>query len=518
MSPGRVILVGAGPGDPDLLTLRGAAVLGRADVVLYDQLVDESLLAFAAKDAELINVGKRGHDAPTRSQDDVNALLVRHALAGKTVVRLKGGDSFVFGRGGEEASHCAAAGIDFEVVPGVSSALAVPAHAGIPVTDRRYAASFAVVTGHKDPTRVSENTRWEALANAVDTLVILMGMKNLPSLVARVLSAGRPGDTPAAAIMWGTTPRQQTVTAPLSELPKRVEEAGLGAPSVVVIGDVVRLREELAWFERAPLFGRRVLVTRPASQAAPLLSAIRALGGEPVAIPTLEIEPPSDPLALEEALARLDDYEAVVFASTNAVEAFATAAKRQGVRVDGVTAACIGERTARAAARIGVSVRAVPAVSVAEGLAEEILRVLPAAGRRLLVPRSEIARGALPRDLRSGGALVDDPVAYRAVAPEGNAEALRAELASGTLDALTFTSPSTVRNFLAMLDEPAREAAGHCARVAIGPTTAAALEAAGLDAAAVAEQPEAGALARAVASALHSGSQVRGRVGRQEAP
>jgi uroporphyrinogen III methyltransferase/synthase len=262
MKAGRVILVGAGPGDPELITVRGAAWLREADAVVYDALASTELLDLAPAGALRIDVGKRGHDAPTRPQPEINALLVRLASEGKTVVRLKGGDPFVFGRGGEEASACAAAGIAFEVVPGISSAVGALAYAGIPLTDRRHSASFAVATGHKDPTAVARETRWEALGRAADTLVILMGMRNLESIVERLLAGGADPGTPAAIVMEGALPTQRVLEAPLGELARRAREAGLGAPAVVVVGNVVRLRPELAWFERRPLFGMRVLVSR----------------------------------------------------------------------------------------------------------------------------------------------------------------------------------------------------------------------------------------------------------------
>jgi len=507
---GRVILVGAGPGDPGLLTLRGAEALRAADAVLYDELADDALLALAPPEAERINVGKRGHDAPTRGQGDVNALLVKLAREGKTVVRLKGGDPFVFGRGGEEASACVAAGIPFEVVPGVTSAFAALGHAGIPVTDRRHSASFAVVTGHKDPTKVSAETRWEALATAVDTLVILMGMRNLPTLVARLLAAGRAADTPAAAVMWGTTSRQRTVVAPLSELAKRVEEAGLGAPAVVVVGDVVRLRDELSWFEGLPLFGRRVLVTRPEGQTLSMTSAIRALGGEAVEIPTVRIAPPESTEELDAALGRIDDYDVLLLASSNAVRAVAARAGALGVSLDrpGLRVGCVGPRTAEAAARLRIPVDVVPARADGEGLAEAAVAAFEPRGRRFLLPRSEIGRDALPDAIRAAGGTLDAVVAYRTVGADAGGERLARELESGRLDALTFTSPSTVRHFLAMLGPSAREAAARCVVAALGTTTAAALREAGLPPQVVPERPDASALAAALAS--HFASQGSG--------
>jgi len=499
---GRVVLVGAGPGDPGLLTLRGAEALRAADAVLYDELADEALLGFVPPEAVRINVGKRGHDAPTRSQDDVNALLVKLAREGKTVVRLKGGDPFIFGRGGEEASACVAAGVPFEVVPGVTSALAALGHAGIPVTDRRHAASFAVVTGHKDPTRVSAETRWEALATAVDTLVILMGMGNLPELVSRMLAAGRAADTPAAAVMWATTSRQRTVVAPLAELPERVAEAGLGAPAVVVVGDVVRLRDELAWFEGLPLFGRRVLVTRPEGQTLALSAAIRALGGEAVEIPTVRIAPPESSADLDAALERIDEYDVLLLASSNGARAVAARAGALGMSLDraGLRVGCVGPRTAEAAERLGIPAHIVPARADGEGLAEAVVTALEPRGRRFLLPRSEIGRDLLPDAIRAAGGEVDTVVAYRTVGADTGREHLAAELESGRLDALTFTSPSTVEHFLAMLGPSARAAVARCVVAALGATTAAALRERGLAPQVVPERPDVSALASALAS------------------
>ena len=334
---GKVTLVGAGPGAPDLITLRGLVALREADVVVYDSLAAPELLDEAPAGAERIDVGRRGHDEPTRTQEDISKLLVERARAGLRVVRLKGGDPYVFGRGGEEGSACAAAGVQFELVPGVSAAIAVPGFAGMPLTDRRYAASFAVVTGHKDPSGPRERLDLEGLARSVDTLVVMMGMRNLEALVARVLAGGRDPRTPAAAVMDGATPRQRTVEAPLAELPARVREAGLGAPGVVVIGDVVRLRAELAWYERLPLFGARVLVTRMREQSTAWLEAFRAAGAEARVVPMIRIEPAGDAGVIADALRDLDRYDAIVFASGNAVRALAAARcrPRRPARGDG---------------------------------------------------------------------------------------------------------------------------------------------------------------------------------------
>ncbi len=493
---GRVLLVGAGPGDPELITVRGARALERADVVLYDELATEELLDLAPDRARCINVGKRGHEAPTRGQQDINDLLVAEARAGRTVVRLKGGDPFVFGRGGEEASACAAAGVPFEIVPGVSSAIAAPAYAGIPVTDRRAAASFGVVTGHKDPSRAAEQTRWRALGSAVDTLVILMGMRNLREIVPELLAGGRSAETPAAAIMHGTLPSQRTLVTTLGRLVEEVGEAGLGAPSAVVIGDVVGLRTGLSWWERQPLFGRRVLVTRAREQSAELASALRAVGAEPVLRPMIELAPARDPeveAEIDAALAGLGDYQALVFTSSNAVRFFERALAARSIppaAAAGLRIFCVGERTAAAAVSAGLPVHVVASGrSDAEALLGQLLGALPGAGERVLIPRSRIGRTVIADGLREAGAVVDSIAFYENRRPEVDLEELRGWLRRGELAALTFTSPSTVDHFFGCLDDEGREAAARCMLAAIGRTTAGRLQELGLRVDVVPERP-----------------------------
>jgi uroporphyrinogen III methyltransferase/synthase len=499
---GRVILVGAGPGDPGLLTLRGAAALREADVVVYDALVSPEVLALAPEKAELVNVGKRGHEEPTVAQAETSALLVRLARAGRTVVRLKGGDPFVFGRGGEEASACSEAGVPFEVVPGVTAAIGAPAYAGIPVTDRRHAASFAVVTGHRDPTEPTVALRWGELARGGDTLVVLMGMKHLAAICERLIAEGRAPATPAAAIEWGTTARQRVLEAPLAELAARVAAAGFGTPTTVVIGDVVALRRSLAWREALPLYGWRVLVTRAEEQAGALAEALRRAGAEPIVLPTIRIVPVVA-AELEERLAALDRYDLVVLTSANAVRHLARAAAARGVGLDGgrLRAVCVGPVTAAAAQEAGLAVELVPPRFDAEGVLEALAQRYPLAGRRILLPRAERAREVLPEGLRRAGATVDTLVVYRTEPAALDAPALRDRLGRGELHALTFTSPSTVRHFFAALDEPARAATRRCVVAAIGPVTAGALAEIGRPADVVAEASGASALVEALVRA-----------------
>ncbi len=481
--PGRVLLVGAGPGDPDLITVRGAQALRSADVVVYDALAAEQLLDLAPPEAQRINVGKRGHDDPTRPQEETTALLLRLAQQGKTVVRLKGGDPFVFGRGGEEASALAEAGIPFEIVPGVSSVIGALAYAGIPITDRRYSASFAVVTGHKDPTRVTQDTRWADLGRAADTLVILMGMRNLEGLVEKIIAGGLSPETPAAVVVDGTLPSQRVVEAPLKQLAERVRAEGLGAPAVVVIGNVVKLRQHLSWIERRPLFGRRVLVTRTPEQASEWMEALRAAGADPQLMPMLRIEAASDLGPLDAALGRLHSYDALLITSANAIRFLAARARERDVllREFGGSVVCVGPKSAEATLAEGLPVQTVPAERFdAEGMLDAIEKQFPPAGRRFLLPRAEGARETLCEGLRAAGAMVDAVTAYRTLAPDIDAAALCERLTAGRLDVLTFASPSAVRNFMSLLDGAARRAVSNCLVAAIGPTTAEALRKEGL--------------------------------------
>jgi uroporphyrinogen III methyltransferase/synthase len=481
--PGRVWLVGAGPGDPGLITLSGAAALREADAVVYDVLASPELLTLAPPEAERFNVGKRGHEEITRSQDDINALLIRLAREGKRVVRLKGGDPFVFGRGGEEATACAEAGIAFEVIPGISSAVAALAYAGIPITDRRHSSSYAVVTGHKDPTRVTKETRWRELATASDTLVILMGMRNLESIVERLLEGGCAASKPAAAVMNGSLPSQRAVVAPLAELAQKVRDAGLGAPSAVVVGDVVQLRDSLAWFEKRPLFGARVLITRAVDQSEEMVSALREVGAEAVVIPMIRLAPPADLSEIDAALGRLASYDALLFTSANAVRFFTARAEETGRSIleQAPPTACVGPITAEAARSAGFSVALVPTDRRdARGLLEAVSKHWPPRGRRFLLPQAEAARRVLAEGLREGGASVDALTVYRTLAGEVDVEALREQLRGRRLDAITFTSPSTAEHFASLLDEESLKAAADCTVAAIGPVTADALRRLGL--------------------------------------
>lgn len=477
---GKVYLIGAGPGDPGLLTLKGKACLEAAEAVVYDRLASDRLLAFARPGAELIYVGKESsrHALP---QEEINALLVRLAREGKTVARLKGGDPFVFGRGGEEAECLRQAGLEFEVVPGVTSAIAAPAYAGIPVTHRGVASSFAVITGHEDPTKAVSAIRWDKLAEAADTLVFLMGMENLPGIVAQLVAHGRPAETPVALVRWGTTVDQKVLIGTLGDVVERAEAAKFGSPAVIVVGQVVNLRPVLSWFEGKPLFGRRVVVTRARAQASKLSDRLLELGAEPLECPVIQIAPPDDPEPLRRAAGEVGTYDWAVFTSANGVEAFFAALDERGgdARTFGAArVAAIGSETAAALAARGIRADAVPDEFRAEG----VLAAFPAdlRGVRVLLARAAEARDVLPAELRRRGAEVNEVAAYRTVLGEGGCGAgrLREMLGAGEVDAVTFTSSSTVRNLLRVLGGGSEEGRAEAARLlsrttlaSIGPVT-----------------------------------------------
>jgi uroporphyrinogen III methyltransferase/synthase len=473
---GVVYLVGAGPGDPDLITVRGRRLLEQADVVVHDRLGTEGLLGLCRPGAELVNAGKAPGDV-AMTQEEINAALVAHAREGRTVVRLKGGDPFVFGRGGEEAEACAAAGVAWAVVPGVTSAIAAPGAAGVPVTHRGVATSFTVVTGHEDPAKEAEQTDWSALARVPGTLVILMGMGRLPLISAALVQGGRSPDQPAAAVQWGTTPRQRSVVATLGTLAGECVAQGVGSPAVVVVGDVAGLG--LAG-GGGPLAGRRVVVTRARAQASDLSATLRALGAEVIELPTIRVEPIDASSEIDAALDRLSDYDLVVLTSANGVDClFERLAERGGDArslPSRATVVAIGPATAARLAEHGVRADLVPERFVAEGILDALAgREL--AGVSVLVARAREARADLVDGLRARGARVDEVALYETVSSPASADEIDAALSA---DYLTFTSSSTVRNFMALLGGEGRRRPRELRVVSIGPVTSDTARAEGL--------------------------------------
>jgi uroporphyrinogen III methyltransferase/synthase len=472
MDQGIVFLVGAGPGDPGLITVKGLDCLRAADVVVYDLLANPRLLAEARPEAELVCVGKRaGHHS--MKQADINALLVAKAKEGKRVCRLKGGDPFVFGRGGEEAIALAEAGVPFEVVPGVTAGVAAPAYAGIPVTHRGYASSVAFVTGHEDPTKTLSAVAWEKLATGAGTLVVYMGVKRLPDIVAELRAGGLSEETPAALIQWGTLPRQRTVAGTLAD----IMEAGaeIEPPAVLVVGEVVGLRERLQWFERRPLFGRCVVVTRSRAQASELSRRLEALGAEVLEMPTIRIEPPETCEPLDEAIARLEAYDWVVFTSVNGVDAFFARLDQAGKDARALPCvAAIGGATSERLAAFGVRADCQPSRFTGEALVEALAKQAGLSGKRVLLPRAAEAPETVPGGLAALGADVDEVAAYRTVTATSADEATIERLAGGGVDFVTFTSSSTVRGFADAVGRERLAALPAATQfVSIGPVTSA---------------------------------------------
>lgn len=481
--PGRVYLVGAGPGDPGLITTRGLELLRRADVVAYDRLVAPQLLDEARPDAERVFVGRRPGEAH-RDQAAIDSLLVESARAGKTVVRLKGGDPFVFGRGAEEAQVLRKAGIEYEVVPGVTSAVAVPAYAGIPVTQRGVARSFVVLTAHELGADV-DALPWSRLAEEADTIVLLMGVHALRTAARRLIEDGRNPDEPAAVIEWGTTPRQRTVVGPLHSIASLAAEAGIQPPATAVIGKVVRTREGIKWFENKPLFGVRVVVTRSASQAPKLSASLAARGAAVLHVPTIAILDPASWGDLDHAIQLLIEgyYKWVLFTSANTVERFfkRVVATRHDARAFGRTkVAAVGTATADALRQRGIHPDLVPP----KFTAEELVRAIGHGTGGVLIPRAANAPNSIVPQLRTVGWTPEEVVAYRNVAPREVSPGLES-VRVGDFDVVTFTSASTARNFvkltgppaelgLSPTDEPVRLVA------CIGPVTAAEAEKRGL--------------------------------------
>src|SRR5215218_654891 len=471
-----IYLVGSGPGDPGLFTVKGVRCMEEADAVVYDRLAPRALLGYARPETEQIYVGKKPGN-PTMSQEEINDLLIKMGRAGMTVARLKGGDPYIFGRGGEEALALTRAGLSFEVVPGVTSGVAAPAYAGIPVTHRNVATSVAFVTGHEDPTKGSPDVDWEKLANGVDTLVLYMGVGRLEEISKGLIAAARNPDTPVACIRWGTVPEQRTITGTLQNIAERVAEAGLQPPAIIVVGEVVALREKgLDWYERRPLFGRRVVVTRARAQAGELAADLKRLGAEVHEFPTIEISPPEDFGPLDAAIRDLDSFGLIIFTSVNGIEAFLKRLQHHGLDLRAVPrdakVAAIGPATAERIEQAGLRVDVVPEEYRAEALIEA-LGAHPLAGERVLIPRAKVAREVLPEKLREAGAEVVVPPAYESVPSSEGKEELTLHRQTGEIDCVTFTASSTVENFVGAFG--AEEAARLLAKskvACIGPITA----------------------------------------------
>jgi uroporphyrinogen III methyltransferase/synthase len=488
---GRVSLLGAGPGDPELVTARALRRLREADIVLYDALVHPDLLRHLKPSAEVVFVGKRAGRVSER-QASINAQLIAAAQSGKQVARLKGGDPYLFGRGSEEAEALAEAGIPFEVVPGVASPMAASAYTGISLTHRDMASSVAYVTATESVEKDDSAHDWSKLATATQTLVFFMGLRKLDSLMQRLIENGRDPDSPAAVVSCASLPSQRTIVATVASIAARVAEAKLEMPALTIVGPVVTLREHLRWFEQLPLFGKRVLVTRPEGQSDSLGQALRDLGAEPIELPTIRIAACEDRAPLERSLDQLAGYDWVIFTSVNGVRHFCDALWARGGdarRLARAKIAAIGPATAAALLRYGLRADVVPPEFRGEAVAEAMRKFDPSlSGSSVLLARAAVARDALPNLLREAGARVDIVPVYRALpAPAESYEQIRSQLAQGSIDIVTFTSPSTLERLLEALGAEGSELLRRTTLAAIGPITGQALEQRGLSPTIVAE-------------------------------
>ena len=480
-SKGIVYLVGAGPGDPNLITLKGLNCIKKAGVLIYDRLISSRLLQYASKETELIYVGKLP-DRHTLQQEEINKLLAEKAAQGKIVTRLKGGDPFVFGRGGEEAACLAEQNIAFEIIPGITSAIAVPAYAGIPVTHRGVASGFTVITGHEDPNKKDSALNWSALAGGAGTNVILMGMGNLAELTRRLVAEGLDPSTPVALIHRGAQAGQRTLVGSLSDIAEKSKEANFKPPVVIVTGDVVRMREQLQWLEQKPLFGKRIVVSRAREQASLFAEKLEALGAEIIEFPVIKIVPPADYAALDRSLGQLEEYSWIIFTSENGVKHFFNRLRETGRDIrdlKGAEVCAIGPKTREALEERGLQVAYVPSEYRAEAVVEQLQSKI-STGERVLLPRADLARKVLPESLEALGAVVDNVEAYRTVRGEGNTALLKELLGEKEIDLITFTSSSTVHNLITMLGDHAADLLSGVSLAAIGPITAATVREQGL--------------------------------------
>jgi uroporphyrinogen III methyltransferase/synthase len=490
---GKVYLVGAGPGDIGLLTVKGLRCLQKADVVVYDFHLNAQVLNYINHDAEFIYAGKRGGHH-TMNQDEINTLLIQKAKEGKIICRLKGGDPFVFGRGGEEAEALSGEGIAFEVIPGVSSSIAAPAYAGIPLTHRLYSSSFAVIPGYEDVTKRESAIDWSKLATGIGTLVFLMAVKNLDIITQKLIENGRPSDTPVAVIRWGTRPDQRTIVGTLKDIASIVKEKDIRPPAVMVVGEVVKLRNSLKWYEKKLLFGHRILVTREHLEG---FEPLEELGAEIIAFPTIDIVPPEKYDELDMSIGKIETYDWLIFTSRNGVRYFFKRffEKNRDIRdLKGINICAVGTRTADEIKKYGINVDLIPGKFRAEGLIEAFTKMRDKKikskiqnpkskifkGMRFLLPRAEKAREIFPDKVRELGGYIDVPVAYRTIKPESRGKRLRRFLKEGRITIATFTSAATFNNFREIMGEDIEDLLKDVAVAVIGPVTAKAIEKFGL--------------------------------------
>ncbi|MCK5237025.1 MAG: uroporphyrinogen-III C-methyltransferase [Deltaproteobacteria bacterium] len=473
---GKVYLVGAGPGEVGLITVKGVEALKKAGCVIYDYLANEKLLTHVKKNVECIYVGKRGRFR-SATQERISKLIIKKSREGKVVVRLKGGDPFILGRGGEEARALYGEGIPFEVVPGVSSISAVPAYAGIPLTDRSMASQVTVITGQEMSGRGKSAIDWKGLATVGGTIVVLMGWKNLKRITGKLIDNGKDPETPVALVRWGTLPEQKTLTGTLANIAGMAKEENIMPPVVTVIGGVVGLRKKLNWFEERPLFGRRVLVTRTRAQAEKFIDILETKGAQTVAVPVIKTVAPTSSAKMDQAIKKLSSYDWAIFTSVNGVKYFFKRLYSLGLDIrelKGVKICCIGPASRDEVTKRGIKVDLVPGEYVAEGVIREFQKkgVNSIRGKRFLLPRAEVARDVIPKEIKKLGGKIDVAPSYKTICPKKEAEEIKSLIKKGKVDVVTFTSGSTVTNFVSLFKKNELTKALKSITVAcIGPVT-----------------------------------------------
>jgi len=481
VSIGKVILVGAGPGDEGLLTIKGKRWLERADVVIYDHLANSQLIRFAKSEAELIYVGKKSGSF-VLSQEQINKLLIEKAQEGKIVVRLKGGDPFIFGRGGEEVQELSNAKIPFFIVPGVTSPVGVSAYAGIPLTHRDRASTISIVTGSVGNSPDSLPIDWEELAKWPGTLVFLMGARKLKSIAENLIRYGKKPETPIAVIQWGTLPKQKTWTSVLGDIVVTIENQTIKPPALTIVGDVVELKDTLDWYEKLPLFGKNIVITRPEEQSEGFRELLLEQGASPISFPVIKTFPPESWDLLDTAINQLDSYHGLIFTSVNGVRYFIERLHflDKDIReLKGVRLYAIGPKTEQAVRDLGIKVDVVPENYVAESLIESIGKE-PLNGKRFLLPRATVARETLPNELRKSGAEIDVAPAYQTLPPKKVDPEILEKIKAGEIDVITFTASSTVDNFMNLIGKDSLSALKNVVIACIGPITAKTAEKHGL--------------------------------------
>lgn len=474
MKRGKVYLVGAGPGDPGLITVKGKEIIGQADLIVYDYLANKRLLGYAKEGTEIIYAGKKGGNH-TLSQDKINDLIVTKAKEGKVIVRLKGGDPFIFGRGGEEAVELADAGIPFEIIPGVTAAIACPAYAGIPLTHREYTSTVAFITGHEDPTKYDSSIAWDKISTGAGTLVFLMGMANLPEIVEKLKKNGRDPQTPVALIRWGTRPDQKTIIGTLNDILDKARKNVLAPPVIIVVGEVIRVRKRLNWFEGKPLFGKKIIVTRAREQASDFVELLNLYGAEPIEFPTIQVIPPASWEDLDRSIDGIREFDWIIFTSVNGVRFFFERLSKKGdLRLlYGISVCAIGPQTAIELKRFGLNPDLIPNEYRAEAIIKEMGKE-DITGKKILLPRAEKAREILPEELSRMGAKVKVVTTYKTIKPKNNLDMVKGLLKNREISVITFTSSSTVKNFFEMFKggEEIKELIDGTAIACIGPITA----------------------------------------------